>query len=95
MSRQTNFVWFACLGVVLLLILQLIRFRLKKCYPDLFSKLGSPTFQDSNLGKTYWNLQQFIWWGHTSEVSDVLLHALCVFAVLIEVTVLILLFVVI
>ncbi len=92
MDREANFVWFACLGFLLLVISQLIRTRLKKYHPDLFAKLRSPTFQDSNLGRTYWSFQQFVWWGHTSEVNDAVVHGLCVFAVLIEVAVLIFFF---
>jgi hypothetical protein len=80
MNREVNFIWFACLGFFLLLILQLIRVRLKKYYPDLFARLGGPSFQDSNLGKTYWAFQRFVWWGYRSEVDDRLLRGLCVLA---------------
>jgi hypothetical protein len=86
---------FYCFGFFTLLVLQLIRARLKKCHPGLFSSLGSPTFQDSNVGKTYWALQKFIWWGYRSEVSDSILRGLCMLASLSELAVVIFFFLIV
>jgi len=80
MTRETYFLCFVGLGGITLLVLHLIRVRLRTHYPSLYSKLGSPTFQDSNLGKTYWNFQIFVWWGYRSEVRDASLWGLCILA---------------
>jgi len=71
---------FVFLGFFSLLLSQLIRSRLRKYHPDLFSRLGGPAFQDSNLGKTYWKFQRFVLWGYISEVNDIVLRTLCVLA---------------
>jgi hypothetical protein len=92
MSRGTYFLCFVCLGGVTFFVLHLIRDRLRKCYPSLYLKLGSPAFQDSNLGKTYWNFQRFVWWGYRSEVPDALLRGLCILACACQLGVLVLFF---
>ena len=84
--------YYIILGVWLLLLLELIRTRLRRLHPDLFAKLGNPTFEDSNLGKTYWDFQKFVWWGYRSVAHDTVLYGLCVVACLSELAVLILFF---
>jgi hypothetical protein len=74
----------ACLTGVILLLLHLVRSRLATNHANLFGKLGSPGFNDSNLGRPYWALQRFIWWGHLSEVRDTKLHILCILACMSE-----------
>ncbi len=78
MGRADYFTWSMCLGVVSLFTTQVIRVRLKKCHPELFAKLGNPSFRDSNLTKAYWLFQRFVWWGHLSEPKDSVLSCLCV-----------------
>ena len=66
MSRAGYLTCFVSFGILSLLTSMLIRFRLKKCHSDLFARMGSPAFQDSNLGKTYWKFQKFVLWGYRS-----------------------------
>jgi hypothetical protein len=66
------------LAVFVLTLLHLIRGRLKQHHSELFSRLGSPAFDDSYLRGNYWKLQQFIWWGHFLLVKDKTVHILCV-----------------
>ena len=35
---------------------------------------------DSNLGKTYWDFQRFVLWGHLAEKNDSVLRGLCILA---------------
>jgi hypothetical protein len=84
MSQEVAFAWFMGVGLLTLIMLHLIRSRLRERYPDLFVKLGSPEFQDSNLKRGPWELQGFVWWGHISEVRDTILHVLCVLACLFQ-----------
>jgi hypothetical protein len=85
MSRVGYFAWFMSLGLVSLLLASLIRMRLRSYHPELFAKLGRPTGQDSNLEKTSWVFQRFVFWGHLSETNDVVLRSLCVVTALINV----------
>jgi hypothetical protein len=80
MTGWTRAIGFYGSGFLTLLLLHLIRIRLRKYHPDVFCRLGSPLFQDSNLGKTYWAFQRFVWWGHRSEVDDTVMRGLCVLA---------------
>lgn len=80
MSTKLGLICFVVLGLFLLLILQLIRVRLRKRYPELFVRLSSPAFQDSNLTKTYWTFHRFVLWGYLSEVNDTILRCLCILA---------------
>jgi hypothetical protein len=80
MSRETSWLYFIALGSLGLVALQLIRIRLKKQHVDLFLRMGSPAFFDSNYGRTYWRFQKFVWWEHRFEVSDVTLRSLCILA---------------
>jgi hypothetical protein len=41
----------------------LIRARLKAKHPQIYAKLGSPAFNDSNLRSTYWKFSGFVCWG--------------------------------
>jgi hypothetical protein len=82
MSPDIALGYFMFFAGLTLLIWQLIRIRLKRVDPELFIRLGSPRFQDSNLGKNYWKFQRFVWWGYGSDVRDVTLRSLCVFACL-------------
>ena len=68
------------MGFLAVFLSQLIRLRLKKYHPDVFVRLGSPAFHDSNLGKTYWKFQRFVLWGHMTERNDFVLRSLCVLA---------------
>jgi hypothetical protein len=78
MSRIDTFIWFVSLVLSSLLVGQFVLARLKKKHPELFSKFGYPSIQESNLGAKYWVLQKFVLWGHFSEVNDIVLHGLCV-----------------
>ena len=94
MSREAYFVCFVFLGGASLILLHLIRNRLRTYYPGLYSKLGRPTFLDSNLGPTYWNFHIFIWWRYRSEVRDPALWSLCILATACQLGVLALFFLV-
>lgn len=95
MNRVDLYVCYAFIGGFLLLTLHFIRARLEKGHPELFSELGSPRFQDSNMGATYWRFQKFVWWGHFSVQNDIIIHGLCILACLIEAVVVVLFFLVI
>ena len=75
-------------GAFVLFMAHLIRTRLKAKHPQIYVKLGSPGFNDSNLGPTFWKFAGFIWWGHFTDVRDTVMHALCLVTVLGEVVVL-------
>jgi hypothetical protein len=84
--------WYIVLGLFLLLLFHLIRSRLRQLHPNLYATLGSPTFQHSNLGATYWRFQKFVWSWYKPDVDDVLLRSLCLLASLVELVVVILFF---
>jgi hypothetical protein len=77
-------------GAFVLSMSHLIRSRLKAKHPQIYVKLGSPGFNDSNLGPTYWKFSGFVWWGHFTDVRDSAMHALCLVTVLGEIGVLVL-----
>ncbi len=92
MGREALVMCYAFVGVFLLITLGLIRVRLKKSHPDMFTELGSPDFGESNLRKAYWTFQKFVWWGHKSRATDTVLRSLCIVACLSEVAVVVLFF---
>jgi hypothetical protein len=92
MSRIVCFIWFVSLVLFSLLVGKLVLARLKKYHPELFSKYGYPSIQDSNLQAKYWVFQRFVLWGHTSEVNDAVLHGLCVLSSVISLAMLIFFF---
>lgn len=79
-NGKAVFICFMILSVFLFLIMQVIRGRLQKRYPTIFIRLGSPTMQDSNLGRTYWTIQKFVWWQHMFVANDWILRSLCMLA---------------
>jgi len=92
MSRAGYFICFVSLGFFSLLIAQLIRARLKTHHQELYAKLGHPSSQDSNLEPKHWTFQKFVLWGHIAEVTDPILHGLCVLASITALGVLVLFF---
>jgi hypothetical protein len=90
-AMQHNFTILALwVAFALLLFLQLIRIRLHRRHPSVYTSLGKPQFLESNTSATYWAFQRFVWWGHISGPSDIMLHLLCVIAVASELGVVIL-----
>jgi len=73
---------FLGLSALLFLILQAIRIRLRDYDSDVFIRLGSPSWRDSTMTKSYWLFQRFVLWGHLTEIKDAPLHALCLLATL-------------
>ena len=83
-------VLYAGIGVVLLVLLHFVRVRLRGNHPKVYSSLGGPKYEGSNMGSAYWALQGFVWFRHWSLVRDGVLHALCMLVAVGEVAVLVL-----
>jgi hypothetical protein len=66
------------LAGIVLLLRHLILNRLTKDHAGLFAEMGTPKVDDSNLRRSYWALERFIWWGHLAEVKDTQIHVLCI-----------------
>jgi hypothetical protein len=84
MSKELLFAWFTAIGLMAVTTQHFIISRMRKHYPSLFIRLGSPELIQSNFKSAPWKLQRFIWWGHLSDVGDRALHALCFVSCLLQ-----------
>src|SRR5580692_6715007 len=76
MSLTPPLVLLFCDIILLYVVTERIRSRLRRFHPDLFHALGKPAPEDSNFQYNYWMFFRFIWWDHR-QANDPELGRLC------------------
>jgi hypothetical protein len=90
-SVSLNTLYIAVFGITFVLELLLVE-RLKRSHSSLYRDLGEPKFGDSNLGRSAWKLQKFIYSLDFLALKDPMLSFLSIGAILGSISLIILFF---
>ena len=76
MSALITLFLFICDVILLNVVTERARSRLRRFHPAVFHALDKPALEDSNLTYKYWAFTKFLWWDHR-KVNDNSLRRLC------------------